>query len=65
MIHYKATEENLQRLMEGVAIEQILVLRDSPESQYGDGSNLYIKLSNGMILIIETDYAELTLKREV
>jgi hypothetical protein len=65
MINYKATEENLQHLIEGETVVEILVLRDSPNSPYGDGSNLYIKFTNGVTLVIETEHAELTLTREV
>ena len=65
MINYKATEKNLQHLIEGETVVEILVLRDSPNSPYGDGSNLYIKFTNGVTLVIETEHAELTLTREI
>lgn len=64
MVTYKATEENVQKLLEGKVISEVLFLRDTPDSQYGSGSNLYFRTTDGVVLVVETEHAELTLTKE-
>lgn len=64
MVSYKPTEDNLQKFLEGKEVAEVLFLRDSAESPYGSGSNIYIRTADGFELVIETDYAELTLTKK-
>lgn len=62
-VRYKPTEESLQSLLEEKVVEEILFLRDNPDSPYGSGYNLYLRTKDGVELIIETEYSELTLTK--
>lgn len=65
---YKPTEENVNKLFQGVPVKEVLFLRDE-ETPMGDkvppsGCNMRIELVDGTTLTIESDInTEITLEK--